>query len=155
MRGSLSFNNGAKMEKSVYRSWWNFFALKYFIDYVYICTKGQSTKICQRYWARTWKHGRVHKSMLLSRVPCVQKKCVRQQLAKCMTKWLLVLATATFFVAFDGLCDLAIGNSNHMWGIRIYYVLRQWVSHLECRDFSVAPVDMKWWKVLVLDNFSW
>ena len=23
------------------------------------------------------------------------------------------------------------------------------------RDFSVAPVDIKWWKILFLDNFAW
>ena len=32
------------------------------------------------------------------------------------------------------------------------YTQRNWC---ECRDFSVAPVDMKWWKVLFLDNFTW
>ena len=32
-----------------------------------------------------------------------------------------------------------------------------WVlwSRSSSRDFSVAHVDMKWWKVLFLDNFTW
>ena len=37
---------------------------------------------------------------------------------------------------------------NNYWSIRI-------VERFEWRVFSVAAVDMKWWKVLFLDNLTW
>ena len=32
--------------------------------------------------------------------------------------------------------------------------LEQYNNIIECKDFPVAPVDMKWWKIL-FDNFTW